>query len=116
QEKGYKEVGALLERALETSQPLLISSVNWAEIRYVTERKSGTAAWEKHRLKILGLPIEIVPVDREAAEIAGEIKSSRRMSLADCFVAALAKQKKGEIYTGDPEFKALQPEWKIHWL
>ena len=116
QEKGYKEVGALLEGALETGQPLLISSVNWAEIRYVVERKSGTAAWEKQRLKILSLPVEIVPVDRETAEIAGEIKSSRRMSLADCFAAALAKQRNGKIYTGDPKFKALQPEWKIHWL
>jgi predicted nucleic acid-binding protein len=50
------------------------------------------------------------------AELAGKIKASRKMSLADCFTAALAKQRNGEIYTGDPEFKALEPEWKIVWL
>lgn len=116
QEKGYKEVGALMEKALESGEPLLICSVNWAEIRYVIERKSGVVAWEKHRFKILSLPIDIVPVDQDMAELAGKIKSSRKMSLADCFAAALAKQRNGEIYTGDPEFKALQPEWKIVWL
>ena len=116
QEKGYKEIGALIETALENRQPLLISSVNWAEIRYVVERKSGAAAWEKNRPKILSLPIEIVPVDPDLAELAGKIKASRKMSLGDCFTAALAKQRNGEIYTGDPEFKSLEPEWKIVWL
>ena len=116
QEKGFKEIGALIEKALENGSPLLVCAVNWAEIRYVVERKSGVAAWEKNRFKILSLPIEIVPVDQELAESAGEIKASKKLSLADCFAAALAKQRKSEIYTGDPEFKALEPEWKIVWL
>jgi len=116
QEKGYREIGTLIEKALEDGQPLLICSVNWAEIRYVVERKSGEAAWEKNRLKILSLPIKIVPADQDLAEMAGVIKASKKMSLADCFAAALAKQSKSEIYTGDPEFKSLEPEWKIVWL
>lgn len=116
QEKGYKEIGALLEKALETDQPLLMSSVNWAEIRYVIERKTGVDAWKKGRPKILSLPLEIVPADQDLAELAGEIKASRKISLADCFAAALAKRRNGVIYTGDPEFKALEPEWKIIWL
>ena len=73
----------------------------------MVERKSGAAAWEKNRSKILSLPIEIVPADQDLAEPAGKIKASRKISLADCFTAALAKQRNGEIYTGDPEFKAL---------
>lgn len=116
QEKGHKEIGALLEKALETDRPLLISAVNWAEIRYVIERKAGGEGWKKSRPKILSLPIEIVPADQDLAELAGEIKASRKMSLADCFAAALARLRDGEIYTGDPEFKALGPEWKIVWL
>ena len=113
QEKGYQEIGALLEKALEADRPLLISAVNWSEMRYVIERKTGLEAWHKNRSKILGLPIEVVSVDLSLAELAGEIKMSRKMSLADCFAAALAKQREGEIYTGDPEFRALEPEWKI---
>jgi hypothetical protein len=33
-----------------------------------------------------------VPAVRELAEVAGEIKVARKMSIADCFAAALAKQ------------------------
>ena len=39
-----------------------------------------------------------------------------RISLADAFAAALAKEKKAELVTGDPEFKAPEKEIKINWL
>ena len=65
---------------------------------------------------MLGLPVEIADADEDLAELAGEIKATRRMSLADCFAAALSKQKKAEIYTGDPEFKAVEAEIKVVWL
>ena len=116
QEKGHEKVSALLEKALETDQPLLISAVNWAEVRYMVERKAGLARWAETRQKILALPIEVIPADQAMAEIAGEIKATKKMSLADCFAAALAKQRNCEICTGDPEFRALEPEWKIAWL
>lgn len=58
----------------------------------------------------------VVPADQALAELAGEIKASYKMSLADCFAAALAKLKKLELYTGDPEFKAIESEIKIVWI
>lgn len=39
-----------------------------------------------------------------------------KLSLADAFAAALAKEKKAEFITGDPEFKCLEKEVKINWL
>ena len=33
--------------------------------------------------------------------------------MADAFAAALAKEKKAELVTGDPEFKALEKEIKF---
>jgi PIN domain nuclease of toxin-antitoxin system len=116
QEKGYEKVSALLEKAAETDQLVLISAVNWAEVRYMVERKAGQGRWADARPKIQALPIEIVPVDQALAEVAGEIKVTQKMSLGDCFAAALAKQRSCEIYTGDPEFRVLEPEWKIVWL
>jgi predicted nucleic acid-binding protein len=38
------------------------------------------------------------------------------LAYADCFAAALAKIKKAELYTGDPEFKAVEKEVKVIWL
>ncbi len=116
QESGHEKVVALFEKAAESDKTLLIAAPNWAEIRYMIERKVGIAQWREARAKLLGLPIEIVPVDQELAEMAGEIKAHKKMSLADCFAAALAKQQKAEIYTGDPEFRAVGSEIKVVWL
>jgi predicted nucleic acid-binding protein len=38
------------------------------------------------------------------------------LSLADAFAAALSKEKKAELVTGDPEFRALAKEIKINCL
>lgn len=116
QESGHEKVVSLFEKAAESDKTLLIAAPNWAEVRYMVERKVGLAHWRDVRAKLLGLPIEIVPVDQELAEMAGEIKATKKMSLADCFAAALARQQKAEIYTGDTEFRAVESETKIIWL
>ena len=115
-EAGHDVVLALFEKAVEADKNLLIASPNWAEIRYMVERKVGAAKWTQVRAKLFGLPLEIVDADQDMAEAAGEIKASHKMSLADCFAAALAKQKRAEVYTGDPEFKSIENEIKIVWL
>ena len=116
QESGHEKIVSLFEKAAESDKTLLIAAPNWAEVRYMIERKVGIAKWREARTKLLGLPIEVVPADQELAEIAGEFKAAKKMSLADCFAAALAKQQKAEIYTGDPEFRAIVDEIKIIWL
>ena len=115
-EPGFEKVVLLLEKASESDSLLLIAAPNWAEVRYQVERKVGALKWKEARAKLLGLPIEIVPVDMELAELAGEVKASRKMSLADCFAVALAKHKKAEIYTGDPEFRAVEKEIRVIWI
>jgi len=113
---GHQIILDLFEKAIEADQPLLIAAPNWAEVRYIVERKVGGEKWKEARSKLLGLPIEIVAADRELSESAGEIKVQHKMSLADCFAAALAKQTKSELYTGDPEFRSIESEVKVIWL
>ena len=115
-EKGHARILTLFENAIEADKPLLIASPNWAEVCYIVERKVGVDKWKETRRKLLGLPIDIVDADQELAELAGGIKVTHKMSLADCFAAALAKQKNGEIYTGDPEFRCIESEVKVVWL
>jgi predicted nucleic acid-binding protein len=115
-EKGHNTVLRLFEKALETGNRLLMASPNWAEVRYTIERKAGTGRWAEVKTKLLGLPIDILGVDQELAELAGEIKAFHKMSLADSFAAALARVHQAEIYTGDPEFKTIEEEQKICWL
>lgn len=115
-ERGQEKVSAVLEKAAEADSNLLIAAPNWAEVRYIVERKAGSAGWREVRLRLLALPLEIVPVGQELSELAGELKVTKKMSLADCFAAALARREKAEIYTGDPEFKAVEREIKVVWL
>jgi PIN domain nuclease of toxin-antitoxin system len=113
QEKGYEKVLDLFEKAAQADQALLIAAPNWAEVRYMVERRAGAGRWIEARHKLLGLPIEVVPADQSLAELAGEIKAARKMSLADCFATALAKQKKADLYTGDLEFRSVEREIKV---
>ena len=69
-----------------------------------------------HRRGTCRSPIEFHPVTRPLADMAAEFKSRISFSLADAFAAALAKEKKAELLTGDAEFKALEKEIKIRWL
>jgi len=43
-------------------------------------------------------------------------KATYRVAYADAFAAALAKERRAELVTGDPEFKPLEKEIKINWL
>jgi ribonuclease VapC len=115
-ERGHGRVVSRFERAVQEGRPLLITSVNWAEVRYMIERKLGVARWREAREKLLGLPLDVVPAGQELAEAAGAIKAAHRMSLADCFAAALARRLKADLYTGDPEFAAVENDIKIVWL
>ncbi len=116
QEKGHEKVLDLLEKAAQAGQALLIAAPNWAEVRYIVERKVGAARWHEARHKLSGLPLEVVSADRTLAELAGELKAVKKMSLADCFAAALARQKRADLYTGDPEFRSVEKDVKLVWL
>ena len=54
--------------------------------------------------------------DLALAKQAASFKARHKMSYADCFAAALAKQKNAELITGDSEFKAVEKEIRIQWL
>jgi len=115
-EQGHEIIINLFDQAVEKDKALLIAAPNWAEVRYIVERRFGANQWSEVRTKLLGLPLKVIDADQDLAEAAGAIKAKHKMSLADCFAAALAKHKKGKLYTGDPEFKAMEKELQIVWL
>ena len=115
-EPGGESVSHILERAGQRDQPVHMTEVNYAEVQYMVRRKDGDAAWTAIANELRAAPIEFHPADRRLADVAAEIKSRHRMSLADAFAAALAKERKTELVTGDPEFNPLENEIKISWL
>ena len=115
-EAGGEAVTQILERAGRRDQPVHMTEVNYAEVQYMIRRKDGDAAWAAIAGELKAAPIEFHPADRRLADTAADFKARFKMSLADAFAAALAKEKKAELVTGDPEFRALEKEIKIHWL
>jgi predicted nucleic acid-binding protein len=115
-EPGADSVQALLEKAGLKDVPLLMSEVNYAEVKYSVLRKDGEAAWQEVQSNLATLPVEFVPATRALADSAADFKARHRISLADAFAAALAKERKSELVTGDPELKALEKQIKINWL
>lgn len=115
-EPGGETVAQILERAEQRDQPVHMTEVNYAEVQYMIRRKDGDAAWATIAGELRAAPIEFHPADRRLADTAADFKARFKMSLADAFAAALAKEKKAELVTGDPEFKPLAKEIKIHWL
>jgi len=112
------EVEKLIQHAADKGKPLFLSVVNWTEIYYSLERAGGKAVAERVAEQIAELPIQIFGVgdDLKTARTAAAFKAAHKMSLADAFAAALSKEKKAELVTGDPELKALEGQIKIHWL
>jgi predicted nucleic acid-binding protein len=115
-EPGAETVAQILERAGERDQPVHMTEVNYAEVQYMIRRKDGYAAWQSIASELIAAPIEFHAADRRLADAAADFKVRFKISLADAFAAALTKEKKGELVTGDLEFKALEKEIRINWL
>ena len=115
-ESGAEDIEKMLIEANRRGVSLLMSEVNYAEVKYSILRKDGTEAWAKAHSVLQGLPVEFLPTSRQLADTAANLKTRFKLSLSDAFAAALAKETRSELVTGDPEFKALAKEIKIHWV
>ena len=115
-ESTAQKVADLIGDAHEHGIPLLMSVVNAGEVWYILAREVSEAEADKalHELKQLG--IEFQDVDMKLARLAGGFKAKHRMSYADCFAAALAKEHKAELVTGDKEFKQVEGDIHVRWL
>src|ERR1041385_6911743 len=115
-EPGAETVENLLVAAGKKDNPLHITDVNYAEVKYSIVKRDGAKAWEEAAKILQGLPIDFHSTSRALADTAADFKARFKISLADAFAAALAKERKAELVTGDPESKPLEKEIKINWL
>ena len=115
-EPAAARVEELIADAHERDIPLLMTVVNAAEVWCIKARRSSPSDADKaiHELRQLG--IDFVAADWTLAKDAGYFKSKNKMSFADCFAAALARQRKAHLVTGDREFKQVEREITVDWL
>lgn len=115
-EIGAQYVEDLILQAQEDKVYLAMCVVNLGEIFYSVSRTSSGESAEHYIQQIQGMPIEIVDADWALTRQAALYKTKGNISYADCYAAALAKMRDGEVVTGDKEFKVLEREIKIVWL
>ena len=115
-EPAGERVESLIADAHEGDIPLMMSVVNVAEIWYAFARRSSEDKANQSILELKQLGIEFFDADLKLALEAARFKAQHKMSLADCFAAALAKENKADLVTGDSEFKQVEGEVKILWV
>jgi predicted nucleic acid-binding protein len=115
-EPGAETMEDMLVTAGKKDSPLLMTDVNYAEVKYSIVKKDGAAAWAEAAKALQGLPIDFQSTARALADTAADFKARFKLSWADAFAAALAKERKAELVTGDLEFKPLEKEIKVQWL
>ena len=115
-EPGAETVENLLVSAGRRYNPVLMTEVNYAEVKYSILKKDGGKAWGEAAKVLEGLPIDFHSTTRALADAAADFKARYKLSLADAFAAALAKERRAELVTGDLEFKPLEKEIKVQWL
>ena len=109
-------VAELIVEAQENAHPLYMSVVNAGEVWYILAREVSEADADKAITDLQQLGIQFVDVTWQSARMAANFKVKGKMSYADCFAAALAKEKKTELVTGDKEFKHAESEIRIRWI
>ncbi|MDA2938395.1 type II toxin-antitoxin system VapC family toxin [Acidobacteria bacterium AH-259-A15] len=115
-ERAAEEVADLIADAQEKDGRLLMSVINLGEVWYIIARATSAPEADHTIVQLTELGIESIDADWSLAREAASLKSRYRMSFADCFAAALAKQQKAELVTGDPEFKQVEEETTLRWI
>ena len=115
-EASSQEVADLITSAHENRTPMYMSIVNAGEVWYILAREISEARADEAVADLTGLGVELVDADWPLTRIAGTFKARRKMSYADCFAAALAKDRRSDLVTGDKEFRQVEEEVSIHWL
>jgi len=115
-EPGYERVKEAFVNASESNKVILMSTVNWGEVFYLLIKDQGIEQAERIQKIIETFPIEFVAPDFLITKQAALFKAAKKLPYADCFAAGLAKVHKGEIITGDNDFRAIENEIKIIWI
>ncbi len=115
-ESAAEKVADLIADAHENGIPLLMTVVNAGEVWYIVARRTNSSEADRMIKLIQEIGIKFIDADWPLTKIAAGFKAKGRISYADSYAAALAKQQKAKLLTGDHEFEQVEVEISILWL
>jgi predicted nucleic acid-binding protein len=115
-EPAAQPVRQVLRAARRKQVVVLLSLIAYGECLYVIEREQGFRQAQRAVAIIDQLALRVMPAERVLVFEAAHVKARYPVSDADAFSVALAKRHRGRVMTGDPEFRAVESEVRVHWL
>lgn len=115
-EPAGQRIADLIADAHENGISVMMSVVNAGEVWYILAREVSESEADSSISEIRQLGIEFVDVNWNVTLLAARFKSKCKMSYADCYAAALAKENKALLVTGDREFKQVEDQVKVNWV
>jgi predicted nucleic acid-binding protein len=115
-ENAGEKVAEIMADSHENKIPLKMSILNVGEVWYSVARQTSENEADQAVAELHELGIEFVDADWKMTRIAAAYKSKNKMSYADCFAAALAKEERAKLVTGDKEFKEVEADIKVNWV
>ncbi|WP_126446863.1 PIN domain-containing protein [Sulfuricystis multivorans] len=113
-EAGADVVADLLTQAGAGKARCMGCFITLMEVFYRVWKDEGEAAGRLAHAQCLALPIEWLHETPELLEASARFKATRKLSLADAWIAAAAELKGATLVHKDPEFAALSlPQLKL---
>jgi len=113
---GGDVIEEVMSGCIDGKTELFMSIVNWGEVYYSAWRAGGENGARRLAAEISQFPIQLIDADFELTRSAAVLHAKYNLPYADCFAAALSKDWKAELVTGDRDFEMVQSEIKIQFL
>lgn len=112
-EAGADLVEEILEKAKTGEVVVLVSFMSFMEVYYITlQERDQSEALVRVDL-MAALPVLRVESTEALSILAGELKASHHLSVADAWIAALAREQNATLVHKDPEFEQVEATIKV---
>lgn len=107
-EPGSDLVQEILEKARTGQVVVLVSFLSFMEVYYITLQERDQSEAQARVDLMAALPVLRVESTVALGIVAGELKANHRLSVADAWIAALAKERNATLVHKDPEFEQVE--------
>ena len=112
-ETGVEIVQKVLEEADAGESEVLTSFMSFMEVHYITQQERGIQEAEERTALMMALPIVRVDSNESQGIMAAKLKAEHRLSVADCWIAALAIERQAVLVHKDPEFEQVETRLQV---
>lgn len=106
-ENGSDVVEDILNQSKKGVAPVYLSFISFTELYYITCQEKNETIAKELTILVKSLPVQIIESNERISLSAGKIKAANKLSLADAYVAATAKDKDAVLVHKDPELQAI---------